>query len=160
MTALHSRRHTLAPLRLSLQIGSADVGQRGAVDGAGGPCLSRSRSQHGACPRWPCQRTALLVPALLRLPRDGKPHPLAAYPPDAGRWDEGLAVVQATAGVLIAVTRFGQAETPDVLLLDADVALLMRERAGSSPSQRVPRAGTPQSSRLDAMLATLRGGQT
>lgn len=94
----------------------------------------------------------LLAPALLALPRDGKPHPFDVYRPYPARWDTATAMVRSRGEFVVVALEFSSADRPQTLVFGTDGDCLFADNAGPSESRRVP-SGAKRFARFQAAMA-------
>lgn len=94
----------------------------------------------------------LLGPALLALPRDGKPHPFDVYRPVPARWDTATAMVRSRGGFVVVALEFANEDRPQTLVFGTDGDCLFVDNTGPHESRRVP-SGAKRFARFQAAMA-------
>ncbi len=94
----------------------------------------------------------LLAPALLALPRDGKPHPFDVYRPYPARWDTATAMVKSRGAFVVVALEFSNADRPQTPVFGTDGDCLFADNAGPNESRRVP-SGAKRFARFQAAMA-------
>jgi hypothetical protein len=80
----------------------------------------------------------LLVPVLVRVPRDGRAEPFAVFRPFARRWDVGTVAAEERAGLVAITIRWEGKADAEALLLTPEGDYLFGENAGPLRARRVP----------------------
>ena len=94
----------------------------------------------------------LMAPALLAVPRDGKPHPFAVYRPVPAHWDRGTAMVRSRGEFVVVALEFEDEDRPETLIFGTDGDCLFVDNAGPVESRRVP-SGAKRFARFQAAMA-------
>ena len=94
----------------------------------------------------------LLAPALLALPRDGKPHPFDVFRPFPAHWDTATALVRSRGEFVVVALEFSKQDRPQTLVFGTDGDCLFADNTGPRESRRVP-SGAKRFARFQAAMA-------